>query len=382
MGKLMEEDQAGPVSNPPERLSQYTTVLLGIKDVKRAVKLSQKLAMASLNSNQNGLHTAASRIAAFHVPLQMVERWLDDLNEEAEVAEAKSAQKDLCDWMVRVKLSAVLEQHGLADIAAQWLHKTDGDITSAEVLNELFEARAETGQLIDEVAVVLEMSAYEARSQLLQQFIRSAEPEICRRCGELVQHSDMESQVQLAEDLVQLSYSTDMSVNAATRCHALAAVLGSCGEDLSVPKAQLQERYTICSQMMVLEALGVSITADELESCSKVGMIKSLWKELNHKMDSDEGPEVAIKLAELALELQVSDSGVWGDLLAVLPPSPRLLGLIARRAARRGDPGAAAARLVPVGECSTCGAGRREAGGCADEHRRARAGSAVRAVCG
>ena len=287
-----------------------------------AVRLASSVAMSTVTSKQ--IVQKPPRVGAFKLAIDIAQEQMERGDEEAE-----AYYTSLTEWLMRVELCNLLELNNYPDMVSKYIQDTEEQLVAQDVLHELYTEKKITGLLLDQVATLLKVSPHEARQSLLLQSIQSPDAGASQQCGKLLEQSTDPSQ--LAEDLIQLAYSADMSTSTATRCHALGAVLRCCHrlENLSIPVDALQHRHTMCRQMMVLEGLDVTVTADELESCSKVGLLKSLWKDQMHLMGTEQGHTVALKLAQLALELKVGDSSIWGELLGTLQPSTELLQTIA-----------------------------------------------------
>jgi len=83
-------------------------------------------------------------------------------------------------------------------------------------------------------------------------------------------------------------------------------------EALPSPVEELLERLQHLRQVEMLEELQIPVTLEELETCSKPGLVRSLWKERGAEIG------VAHLVCEMCLEYSVNDAQLWGEVLAKL----------------------------------------------------------------
>jgi len=220
------------------------------------------------------------------------------------------SQPDVVDMGLHRLFDQVATLHGLEPdetrhrIIKRWLHKRASISEPEKVQATPSRTPSRRGSCLADQSTAGEVKAV-------------AEEGAVRRIVFMMARGDVTADARM---LYVYAHSNDVTVSTRARAWALKSLLvaasaevgGLTVEALPCPVEELLERLTHLRHVELLEELQIAVTLEELGTCSKPGLVRSLWKENGSE------PGVAKLVCEMCLEYGVSDTSLWGEVLAKL----------------------------------------------------------------
>jgi len=341
----------------PEHVAQ---ALQGISGNDLKLETAERLALAASNAN--------TKVAGLCFALSMAQDWHAsfpaDSKQQEECMQVQATMERLASAVAAARTHQTLVRAGRG-------HLLEGAPSPAELLQRLCDEHTPHNaaqrdakdsdflKLFDEVAKHNDLDAGDMRHRIIKQWLHKgasasiptatprATPARKASCLEMAA-ADVKAEIEEAtvrrivflmgtgdvganaRMLYLYAHSNDITVPTKARTWAMRALLvaASAGvgglsiDGLPSPVDEMLQRLRHLRHEEALEELQIPITIEELETCSKPGLVRSLWKERG-----TEGG-VARLVCEMCLDYSVHDVQLWGEVLAKLSADNEVVYLL------------------------------------------------------
>ncbi len=322
--------------------TDVATAIKGIRKSSMKIETAESLAMLA--------EDVPTKVSGLQFALVLAQEWKVECDSDT-TTEADEAVERLSKAVADASTQQLLTESGQQ-------HLLDSAGTATDILYRLCDEHkphnpaqpdstdANLHKLFDEIATLHQLQPDETRHSIIKRWLLNgasavsatvhatpsrrvsclevpedakavAEEAAVRRIVFMMTRGDV---VANARMLYLYAHSHDVTVPTRARAWALHALLvaASAGvgglslEALPSPIDELLERLQHLRHVEMLEELQIPVTLEELETCSKPGLVRSLWKERGGELG------VAQLVSEMCLEYSVNDAQLWGEVLAKL----------------------------------------------------------------